>query len=279
VDAYNEVFSSHNAWQLAEGFDVLVDGTDNFPTRYLLNDLAVISGRPYVFGSIFRFEGQVSVFDARRGPCYRCLFPEPPPPGSVPSCAEGGVFGVLPGTVGSIQATEVLKLILGTGEPLIGKLLLYDALDTSFQTVRLRKNPDCKVCSGEPEIRELIDYEQFCGVPAVGRLKIAGIDEIEPANLAHRLNAGETINLLDVRDPVELQVSALPGAVVIPVGQVTHRLDELEREREWVVFCRTGERSARVVKAMRAAGFSRVSNLRGGINAWAQEVDSGMWRY
>lgn len=279
VDAYNEVFSSHNAWQLSEGYDILIDGTDNFPTRYLLNDLAVLSGKPYVFGSIFRFEGQVSVFDARYGPCYRCLFPEPPPPGSVPSCAEGGVFGVLPGTVGSIQATEVLKLILGNGDPLIGKLLLYDALDMNFQTVRLRKNPGCKVCGESPEIRELIDYEQFCGAPAVGRVKISGIDEIEPGDLARRLKAGEGIGLLDVRDPVELQVSSLPGAVVIPVGQVTQRLDELEREREWVVFCRTGERSARVVKAMRAAGFSRVANLRGGINAWAQAVDPRMLQY
>jgi adenylyltransferase/sulfurtransferase len=279
VDAHNAVFSSHNAWELAKGCRVLIDGTDNFPTRYLLNDLAVLSDRPFVYGSIFRFEGQVSVFNTPGGPCYRCLFPEPPPPDAVPSCAEGGVFGVLPGTIGSIQATEVLKLLLGIGEGLAGKLLLYDALDSSFQTVQLRKNPHCRVCGEEADIRSLIDYEQFCGVPTVGRARIEGIQQIEAGELRRRLELGEAIGLLDVRDPIELQVSALPGSVVIPIGQVAQRLGELERQREWVVFCRTGERSARAVKVMQAAGFPRVANLRGGINAWADEVKSGMMKY
>jgi molybdopterin/thiamine biosynthesis adenylyltransferase/rhodanese-related sulfurtransferase len=279
VDIYNEAFTAKNARQLADDYQILVDGTDNFPARYLLNDLAVLTCKPFVYASIFRFEGQVSVFDARSGPCYRCLFPEPPPPGAVPSCAEGGVFGVLPGTVGTLQATEVIKLILQTGETLIGKLLLYDALEMSFQTVQLRKNPHCRVCGEQAEIRDLIDYEQFCGVPAVGRLKITGISEIEPADLAQRLARGEKVTLLDVRDPVELQVSALPGALVIPVGQIPQRLAELDREKEWVVFCRTGERSARVVKTMQAAGFQHSLNMRGGINAWVDQVDPAMLKY
>jgi adenylyltransferase/sulfurtransferase len=279
VDAYNQVFQASNARELAREYQILVDGTDNFPARYLLNDLAVLTEKPFVYASIFRFEGQVSVFDGRTGPCYRCLFPEPPPPGAVPSCAEGGVFGVLPGTVGTLQAAEVLKLILGIGESLAGKLLLYDALEMSFQTVRLRKNPACRLCGEQADIQDLVDYEQFCGVPAAGKLKISGIAEIEAGELSRRLSAGQAIGLLDVRDPVEQQVSALPGAMIIPVGQVGARLDELEREKEWVVFCRTGERSARVVKLMQAAGFPRVANLRGGINAWAEAVDPHMYKY
>ncbi len=278
VDALDVVLSSENAVEISDGFDLLIDGTDNFPTRYLLNDLAVLTRRPYVYGSIFRFEGQVSVFDARIGPCYRCLFPEPPPPGSVPSCAEGGVFGVLPGTVGTIQATEAIKLILGIGEALIGRLLLFDALDMSFQTVRLRKNPGCSICGEQPSIDHLVDYEQFCGVPTRGSYHVQGIDEIEPQEASLRIARGEPIKLLDVRDPVELQVSRLPGAKILPVGQVLLHLDELDRESKWVVFCRSGERSARVVKAMQAAGFQAV-NLRGGINAWAEQVDPSLLRY
>jgi molybdopterin/thiamine biosynthesis adenylyltransferase/rhodanese-related sulfurtransferase len=278
VDAINEVFTSENALSIADGYDILVDGTDNFPTRYLLNDLAVLTGRPYVYGSIFRFEGQVSVFDSRIGPCYRCLFPEPPPPGSVPSCAEGGVFGVLPGTVGTIQASEVIKLILGIGEPLLGKLLLYDALDMTFQTVKLHKNPKCPVCGATPQITQLVDYEQFCGVPIVGKHHVEGILEIEPREVAELLARGEALGLVDVRDPVELQISRLPGAIVIPVGQTLLRMGELDRDKEWVVFCRTGDRSARVVKALQEAGL-RVVNLKGGINAWADQVDNGMLKY
>ncbi|HMN61033.1 MAG TPA: molybdopterin-synthase adenylyltransferase MoeB [Anaerolinea sp.] len=278
VDAIDEVFTSENAMEIANGYDILVDGTDNFPTRYLLNDLAVLTHRPFIYGSIFRFEGQVSVFDARSGPCYRCLFPEPPPAGSVPTCAEGGVFGVLPGTVGSIQATEVLKILLGIGEPLIGRLLLYDALDMSMQTVRLRKNPDCLVCGEHPQIQHLVDYEQFCGVPTKGDYHVQGIEEIEPREAARRLEQDSSVIFLDVRDPVELQVSRLPGAMILPAGQVPMHLGDLGRSREWVVFCRTGQRSARVVKAMQAAGY-RAVNLKGGINAWAEQIDPKLLRY
>lgn len=281
VVAINEVLTSENARQIADGYDILVDGTDNFPTRYLLNDLAVLTGRPYVYGSIFRFEGQVAVFDARSGPCYRCLFPEPPPPGIVPSCAEGGVFGVLPGTVGSLQATEVIKLILGIGEPLTGKLLLYDALDQNFQTVQLRKNPACKVCGPNPEITELIDYEQFCGVPAHRVSTGSAGDEwdITPAELAERLRRPDGICLIDVRDPVERQVSQLPGSIVIPWDRVLDRLKETDRDTEIVLYCRSGDRSARALHQLVQAGFRRVKNLRGGINAYAEQVDPSILRY
>jgi adenylyltransferase/sulfurtransferase len=279
VDVYNEVFSSENARKIAEGYDILVDGTDNFPTRYLINDLCVLTGKPYVYGSIFRFEGQVSVFDARSGPCYRCLFAEPPPPGLVPSCAEGGVFGVLPGTIGTLQATEVIKLVLGVGESLAGRLLLYDALDMSFHTVQLRKNPSCKVCGDHPQVTYLVDYEAFCGVPARGSHVPEGIDEIAPTMLAERLRDGAPVGLLDVRDEVEGQISQIAGARVIPLGQLSVRLGELDPQAEWVVFCRTGVRSARAADLLRKAGFARVLNLRGGINAWAQEVDSSLYTY
>jgi sulfur-carrier protein adenylyltransferase/sulfurtransferase len=278
IEAYNEVLSSANAEEISRGYDILIDGTDNFPTRYLMNDLAVLSGKPFIYGSIFRFEGQVSVFDARRGPCYRCLFPEPPPPDSIPSCSEGGVFGVLPGTVGTLQATEALKLILGVGEPLIGKLLLYDALETSFQTVQLRKNPRCRICGPSPQITGLIDYEQFCGVPTRGRRPVTGIVEIDPQEAARRLHDGQGIGLLDVREPVEQQIATLPGARLIPWGQIQLRMVELDPALEWIVYCRSGVRSARVVEALQAAGYHAV-NLRGGINAWAEEVDPGMRKY
>lgn len=278
VDAYNEVFNSENAARISEGYDILVDGTDNFPTRYLINDLSVLTGRPYVYGSIFRFEGQVSVFDARQGPCYRCLFPEPPPAGMVPSCAEGGVFGVLPGTVGTLQGTEVIKLILGVGEPLIGRLLLYDALDMTFHTVQLRKNPNCKVCGADPQVTGLIDYEQFCGVPARGSHAPA-VPEITPAELNERLRRGDPVRLLDVRDEVEGQVSQLPGAVVIPNGQLAMRLAEIDPAAEWVLFCRSGVRSARAAETLLQAGYPHVKSLRGGINAWAREIDPTMLTY
>jgi adenylyltransferase/sulfurtransferase len=232
-----------------------------------------------VYGSIFRFEGQVSVFDARRGPCYRCLFPEPPPPRAVPTCAEGGVFGVLPGTVGTIQGTEVIKLILGIGEPLIGRLLLYDALDMTFQTVQLRKNPNCKVCGSNPEVTHLIDYEQFCGIPARGSHVPQGIPEISAKELAVRLNQGEAIHLLDVREEIEGQVSSLTGAKVIPLGLLPSRLAELDPSFEWVLYCRSGVRSAQAAEILLQAGFSRVFSLRGGINAWAKEIDPGMLVY
>lgn len=279
VQAYNDVFRAENAVRLAAGYDVLVDGTDNFPTRYLINDLCVFTGRPYVYGSIFRFEGQVSVFDARRGPCYRCLFPEPPPPGLIPSCAEGGVFGVLPGTVGTIQATEVIKLILGFGEPLVGKLLLYDAGDMSFQTIQLQKNPRCVVCGESPSVTELIDYEQFCGVPTRGHAVPPDVEEISPLELAELMRQGRPPLLLDVREAVEQQVSSLPGARLIPLGQLASRLSELDPDAAIVTYCRTGVRSAQAVGVLRAAGFQNTRSLRGGINAWAQAVDPQMYQY
>lgn len=279
VDAFHEVFTSANAEAISAGFDILVDGTDNFPTRYLLNDLAVLTQRPYVYGSIFRFEGQVSVFDARSGPCYRCLFPEPPPPGLVPTCAEGGVFGVLPGTIGSLQATEVIKLILGIGEPLIGKLLLYDALELTFQMVTLRKNIGCKICGEHPQIRQLIDYDQFCGVPAREQPVQADEWDISARQLLARLKSGEKIQLVDVRSAAELQVSSLPGAVLVPLDHLNERMNDLEKDQEIVLFCRTGSRSRRALTLLRQAGFTRVKSLFGGINAWAQDVDPSVRIY
>jgi len=275
VDIYNEAFTSANALGIAAGYDLVIDGTDNFPTRYLVNDVCVKLGIPNVYGSIFRFDGQLSVFDARVGPCYRCLFPEPPPPGLVPSCAEGGVLGVLPGIIGSMQASEGLKLLLGIGEPLIGKLLLFNALDMRFDFVKLRKNPDCVVCSLPPDKIELIDYEAFCGVPAHDHdeVKMENQFEIEPKQLAEEMKNGHKIKLIDVREPHELQISHIEGAQLIPLGEVAARLSELDTADELVVFCRTGGRSARAVELMRSAGFRKVKNLKGGINAWAEQVD------
>lgn len=275
VDVYNEPFTSANAMRIAQDYEIILDGTDNFPTRYLTNDLCVHTGKPNIYGSIYRFDGQVSVFDAHRGPCYRCLFPEPPPPGLVPSCAEGGVLGVLPGTIGTIQATEALKLILGIGEPLIGKLLLYNALDMSFEFVKLRKNPKCKVCGPNPEVTGLIDYEAFCGVPGHDHDEgSAGADwDITAAELARRLQAGDGVRLLDVREPHELEISHLEGATLIPLGQLASRLSELDSAQEMVVFCKAGPRSARALELLLSAGFRKVKNLKGGINAWAKEVD------
>jgi molybdopterin/thiamine biosynthesis adenylyltransferase/rhodanese-related sulfurtransferase len=278
VTVYNEPFTSENAMRIAADYEILIDGTDNFPTRYLVNDLCVLTGKANVYGSIFRFEGQVSVFDARRGPCYRCLFPEPPPPGLVPSCAEGGVLGVLPGTIGTLQATEALKLILGIGEPLIGKLMLYNALDMSFDFVKLRKNPNCKVCGPNPEVTELIDYEAFCGVPGHDHDEgSAGARwDITAEELATKLNKGEKIFLLDVREPHELEISCLPGAKLIPLGQLAGRLSELDSADEMIVFCKSGSRSARALELLVSAGFRKAKNLKGGINAWANEVDQSM---
>jgi len=275
VDTYNEPFTSANGRQIAESYDILLDGTDNFPTRYLTNDLCVLTGKPNVYGSIFRFDGQVSVFDARRGPCYRCLFPEPPPPGLVPSCAEGGVLGILPGTIGTLQATEALKLILGIGESLIGKLLLYNALDMSFDFVRLKKNPHCKVCGPNPTVVDLIDYYEFCGVPGLDHDSgSAGVGwDITAPELAALLESTTPPRLLDVREPHELEISHLPGATLIPLGQLASRLSELDTAQEMVVFCKGGTRSARALELLVSAGFRKVKNLQGGINAWAQAVD------
>lgn len=278
VEVYNEPFTSANAMRIAAQYDVIVDGTDNFPTRYLSNDVCVLLGKPNVYGSIFRFEGQASVFDARHGPCYRCLFPEPPPPGMVPSCAEGGVLGVLPGTIGTIQATEALKLVLGIGETLIGRLLLYNALDMTFDFVKLRKNPHCKICGSAPEITELIDYEAFCGVPGHHLEDGSAGDEwdITAADLARRLKAGNHLRLIDVREPHELEISRIEGAELIPLGQLAGRLSELDSAEEIVLFCKAGTRSARALEVLVSAGFRKVKNLKGGINAWAREVDPSL---
>lgn len=278
VDVYNQPFTSANAERIAQDYDILIDGTDNFPTRYLVNDVCVLQGKANVYGSIFRFEGQASVFDATRGPCYRCLFPEPPPPGLVPSCAEGGVLGVLPGTIGTIQATETLKLILGIGEPLIGKLLLYNALDMSFEYVKLRKNPKCKICGPEPEVTELIDYEAFCGAPGYGHEEgaVGGGWDITASELAEQLKNGRPIRLIDVREPHELQISSLEGATVIPLGLLAARLSELDSAEEMVLFCKSGTRSTRALELLAGAGFRKMKNLKGGINAWAREVDPSL---
>ncbi len=277
VEVYNEPFTSENALRIAAEYDILIDGTDNFPTRYLTNDVSVFLGKPNVYGSIFRFDGQASVFYAKQGPCYRCLFPEPPPPGLVPSCAEGGVLGVLPGTIGTIQATEALKVLLGIGEPLIGKLLLYNALDMSFEFVKLKKNPDCRVCGPQADIKELIDYEEFCGVPGHDHDEgSAGSDwDISASELANRLQNNH-LKLLDVREPHELKISSLPGAVNISLGTLAAHLSELDSAEEMVVFCKAGTRSARALELLVSAGFKKVKNLKGGINAWAREVDQSL---
>jgi len=279
VDAYNVPLDSSNALEILAPYDVIVDGTDNFPTRYLTNDACVFLGKPNVYGSIFRFEGQASVFWAQKGPCYRCLFPAPPPPGLVPSCAEGGVLGVLPGTIGAIQATEAIKLLLGTGEPLIGRLLLYDALAMTFDFVQLRKNPKCPVCGEHPTITELIDYEEFCGVPGHDRSEYGGDEdlgpewEITPRELKARLDAGEPITIVDVREPHEWDISHIEGARLIPKGTLAERLGELNTAEEIVLQCKTGGRSAQALKFLRDMGYRKLKNLKGGINAWAREVD------
>ena len=277
VDVYNEPFTSDNALRIAQDYDIILDGTDNFPTRYLTNDVAVFLGKPNVYASIYRFDGQASVFYAKEGPCYRCLFPEPPPPGLVPSCAEGGVLGVLPGTMGTIQATEALKVLLGIGESLIGKLLLYNALDMTFDFVKLKKNPNCRVCGPNADIKELIDYEEFCGVPSHDHEEgSAGANwDITVGELAERVKT-DHLKLLDVREPHELQISALPDAKNIPLGQLAARLSELDSAQEMVIFCKSGARSARGLELLVSAGFKKVKNLKGGINAWAKEVDKNL---
>jgi adenylyltransferase/sulfurtransferase len=274
VDVHNEPFTSENALRIAADYDIILDGTDNFPTRYLTNDVAVFLGKPNVYASIYRFDGQASVFYAKEGPCYRCLFPEPPPPGLVPSCAEGGVLGVLPGTIGTIQATEALKVLLGIGEPLIGRLLLYNALDMTFDFVNLKKNPNCRVCGPNADIKELIDYEAFCGVPSHDHEEgSAGATwDITAPELAERVRQNH-LKLLDVREPHELEISALPNAKNIPLGQLAARLSELDSAEEMVIFCKSGARSARGLELLVSAGFKKVKNLKGGINAWAREVD------
>ena len=278
VEPYETKLTSENALDIIRDYDIVIDGTDNFATRYLTNDACVLLGKPNVYGSIFRFEGQASVFATEEGPCYRCLFPEPPPPGLVPSCAEGGVLGVLPGLVGTIQATEGIKLLLGLGEPLIGRLLLIDALTMRFRTVKLRKDPKCPAC-GTHEIKELIDYDQFCGVMPAPAAPANAIPEITPAVLAERLRRGDDLALIDVREPYELSIAQIPGVKLVPLGTLGEALPTLDRTRETVVICRTGARSGRAVKQLQAAGFTRVWNLAGGIHRWADDVDPRLPKY
>ncbi|MCS6888044.1 molybdopterin-synthase adenylyltransferase MoeB [Chloroflexus sp.] len=280
ITTYETQITSQNALELMRPYDVIVDGTDNFPTRYLTNDACVLLGKPNVYGSIFRFEGQATVFSARDGgPCYRCLYPEPPPPGLVPSCAEGGVLGVLPGVIGTIQATEVIKLLTGIGEPLIGRLLLYDALAMRFRELKLRRNPSCPVCGDHPTITELIDYEQFCGlVPEEPTL--SNQFEITPRELAEWLERPDRPFLLDVRNPYEVAIASIPGTdKLIPIDQLPERINELDSAREMVVYCRSGARSGRAVELLKSVGFRKVKNLVGGILRWADEVDPSVPKY
>jgi sulfur-carrier protein adenylyltransferase/sulfurtransferase len=270
--------TSENALELFREFDIIADGTDNFPTRYLVNDACVLTGRPNVYGSIFRFEGQASVFATEQGPCYRCLYPEPPPPGLVPSCAEGGVLGILPGLVGVIQATETIKLILAQGEPLIGRLLLVDALGMNFRELKLRKNPDCPACGAHPTLTKLIDYNEFCGIRGEEKPVETGVPEIQVEELKRRLDAGENIFVLDVREPHEYQICNI-GGYLIPLGDLPKRVNELDTSRDIVAHCRSGVRSAKAVNFLRQAGFKKVTNLAGGILAWADRVDTKMPKY
>jgi sulfur-carrier protein adenylyltransferase/sulfurtransferase len=270
--------SSENALELFRDFDIVADGTDNFPTRYLVNDACVLTGKPNVYGSIFRFEGQASVFATEEGPCYRCLYPEPPPPGLVPSCAEGGVLGILPGLVGVMQATEVIKLILGQGEPLIGRLLLIDALGMKFRELKLRKNPDCPACGTHPTVTKLIDYNEFCGIRGEEKPVETGIPEMQVEELKRRLDAGEDLYVLDVREPHEYQICNI-GGHLIPLGDLPKRVNELDSSREIVAHCRSGVRSAKAVGFLQQAGFKKVHNLAGGILAWADRVDPKMPKY
>jgi len=278
---HDTMLSSANALEIIKDYDVVADGTDNFPTRYLVNDACVLLGKPNAYGSIFRFEGQASVFATETGPCYRCLYPEPPPPGLVPSCAEGGVLGILPGLVGVIQATEVIKLILGKGEPLIGRLLLVDALNMRFRELKLRKNPECPVCGENPTVTALIDYEHFCGIvpetPQEANVK-NGIPQISVKELKRRIDAGEDVQLIDVREPYEYQIAQI-GGKLIPQNDVANRLAEIDREREVVVHCRSGARSQRIAELLKQAGYPRVVNVAGGILAWSDEIDPSVQKY
>jgi adenylyltransferase/sulfurtransferase len=279
VEAHEIRLTSENALEIIRGYDLVADGTDNFPTRYLVNDACVLTGKPNVYGSIFRFEGQASVFAHADGPCYRCLYPEPPPPGLVPSCAEGGVLGVLPGIVGVIQATEVVKLILGKGDPLVGRLLLFDALGMKFRELKLRRDENCQVCGKNPTLTELIDYEEFCGIVPEPTADERGIPEITVGDLKQKLDRGEDLFLLDVREPEEHELVRLPDSTLIPLGELSRRTSELDAAREIVVYCRTGKRSAQAIEFLRGVAFHKLVNLEGGINAWSREIDPSMPQY
>jgi sulfur-carrier protein adenylyltransferase/sulfurtransferase len=270
-------FSSENALDILRDYDLVVDGTDNFPTRYLVNDACVLLGKPNVYGSIFRFEGQATVFAYEGGPCYRCLYPEPPPPGLVPSCAEGGVLGILPGTIGLIQATETVKLILGIGEPLVGRLLLYDALGMRFRELKLRKNPDCPVCGDHPTVTKLIDYQQFCGIPAQ-EPKVTE-SEIDVTEVKTKLDRGDDFVFIDVREPHEYRIAKIAGAKLIPLGEVAKHLDEFDKNADIVIHCKSGMRSAKACGIFRNAGFAHVRNMKGGILAWSDQIDHSVPKY
>jgi len=279
IDTFETRLTSENALDLFKDYDIIVDGTDNFPTRYLVNDACVLLGKPNVYGSIFRFEGQITIFGAPGGPCYRCLYPEPPPPGLVPSCAEGGVLGVLPGIVGTIQAAETLKLIIGKGDPLIGRLLLFDALGMKFRELKLRKNPECPVCGDHPTVTKLIDYAEFCGLRGEeAPAPPTTVPEITPRELKARLDRGDDIYVLDVREPHEYQICNI-GGHLIPLGDLASRVNELDSSREIVAHCRTGKRSAQASEFLLKAGFRKISNLKGGILAWSDEVDPSVPKY
>ncbi|HKE25938.1 MAG TPA: molybdopterin-synthase adenylyltransferase MoeB [Bryobacteraceae bacterium] len=284
VVKHEVALSSENALEILKDYDLVVDGTDNFPTRYLVNDACVLLAKPNVYGSIFRFEGQATVFAYEGGPCYRCLYPEPPPPGLVPSCAEGGVLGILPGTIGLIQATETVKLILGIGEPLVGRLLLYDALTMKFRELKLRKNPECPICGEHRTITQLIDYHQFCGVPnpsaapAQQETKV-NEGEIDVIELKQKMDRGDDFVLVDVREPHEYQIASIPGSKLIPLGQVPQRLGELNPEADIVVHCKSGMRSAKACGILRQAGFKHVRNVVGGILAWSDKIDPSVPKY
>jgi len=279
VVPHETALSSENAMELLADYDVIVDGTDNFPTRYLVNDACVLLGKPNVYGSIFRFEGQATVFYAKEGPCYRCLYPEPPPPGLVPSCAEGGVLGVLPGVIGVIQAIETVKLILGKGESMIGRLLLFDALKMKFRELKLRKNPDCPICGVNPTIHKLIDYQEFCGVTHQPEVEVGADFEITPLELKEKMDRGDQFVLVDVREPEEFAIARIPGSKLIPRATLPERLHELSTADDIVVHCKSGMRSGMAVEFMKQAGYRKVKNLVGGISRWSDDVDPSVPKY
>ena len=279
VETYETRLTSENALEIFRDYDIIADGTDNFPTRYLVNDACVLLGKPNVYGSIFRFEGQASVFYAKEGPCYRCLYPEPPPAGLVPSCAEGGVLGVLPGIVGCVQALEAIKLIIGKGQSLIGRLLLFDALNMKFRELKLRKNPDCPLCGTHPTITALIDYEQFCGIRGEEQVVPTKVPEITATEVKKMMDERRPFVLIDVREPHEYQICRIPGSTLIPLGDVPKRMSELSSADEIVVHCRSGQRSAQAVDLLMKAGFRKIRNLKGGVLAWAEQVDPSMPKY
>jgi len=280
IETHETRLTSENAMRLFVNYDVIVDGTDNFPTRYLVNDACVLTGKPNVYGSIFRFEGQASVFWAERGPCYRCLYPEPPPPGLVPSCAEGGVLGVLPGIIGAIQANEAIKIVLGAPDIMVNRLLLFDAWRMRFRELKLRKNPDCPVCGDNPTIKELIDYEEFCGITQSQTETKPTMEEITATELKQRLDNGDDIQIIDVREPHEYEIGQIPNSKLIPLGQVLTRMNEIDPERETVVHCKMGGRSAKAIDALQRSGFTgKLKNLAGGITAWSNDVDPSVPKY